>query len=129
MSSVPENDVVTKPARGIALRDRLILTIVIVSALMTVPSFYALSRLRTLRSIANTAVKVHGRAYAALGRFGARLGDVNRLEGTYLVTSDQSARMARDTALVDAHMYLDSLESANYVAEAKPARAHLDRIQ
>src|SRR3954462_3533369 len=125
MSSTPDNEIVSNRGRGIALRERLILTIVVVSALMTVPTLYALSRLRSLRSIANTAVKVHGRAYASLGRFGARLGDVNRFEGSYVVTADPNTRLARDSALADAHKYLDSLESANYVAEAKPARAHL----
>src|SRR4051812_6173549 len=127
MSSNSGNDANANKARGIGLRDRLILTVLIVAALTTIPSIYALSRLRALKRIASTAT-LHGRAYAALGSFGARLGDVNRFEGAYIVTGDPAPRMARDSALKEAHASLDSLESANYSKEVAPARAHLDRI-
>lgn len=127
MSSAAASESV-HPRGGIGLRERLILTVVIVGAMMTVPSIYALSRLKALRTIAAIATKSHGRAYASLGRFGALLGDVNRIEGSLVATGDLTAKAARDSALTESGMYLDSLAKAGYGAEAKPARAHFDRI-
>ncbi len=113
---------------GIGLREQLILTIVVVCILMTVPTVYALSRLKTLNDIAEMATRMHGRAYSALGGFGKRMGDINRYEGNYLVTGEGLSRVARDSALVDSQQFLDSLEQAGYKTEAEPARAHFERI-
>lgn len=118
------------PARtGIGLRERLILTIVIVGLMMTIPSVYALSRLNALKKIANVATQRHGKAYSSLGRYSARLGDVNRVEGSYIATGDAAFRVPRDSVLAEAAMALDSLDAAGYKSEAIPARAHFDRVR
>lgn len=114
---------------GIGLRERLILTIVIVGLMMTIPSVYALSRLNSLKKIANVATQRHGKAYSSLGRYGARLGDVNRVEGSYIATGDPAFRVPRDNAMTEAGMALDSLDAAGYRSEALPAHAHYDRIK
>jgi signal transduction histidine kinase len=113
---------------GIGLREQLILTIVIVSVLCIGPSIYAVLRLNALKNIANTSIRMHGKAYSSLGSYGKRLGDVNRIESSYIVTGEPVTKLARDSALNDAKLDLDGLEAAGYASEAKPARAHLDRI-
>ena len=115
-------------AHGIGLKSRLVLTIAIVGLLMMIPTMYALSRLKALSSIAKTATTSHGRAYSSLGRYGARLGDLNRVESVYIINVDDRSRMARDSALTEAGLYLDSLDASGYASRAKPARAHYDRI-
>jgi signal transduction histidine kinase len=114
--------------RGISLRQRLILTIVIVGVMTTLPAIYALSRLRTLNHIATAATRTHGRAYRAVGRYGALLGDVNRIEASYVASPDARSVPTRDSAIHEAGMYLDTLAAAGYGSEARPARAHYDRI-
>ncbi len=129
MTSAPPRERRKLRRPGIGLREQLILTTVIVSLLMSVPAIYAVSQLQALKSIATKALRLHGAAYSSLGALGKRLGDVNRFETGYLVTADPVGRLARDSALVDSRRALDGLDRAGYAAEAKPARAHFDRIE
>ncbi|MEO5511055.1 MAG: HAMP domain-containing sensor histidine kinase [Longimicrobiales bacterium] len=110
------------------MREQLILTVVIVSVLMSAPAIYAVSRLNALKGLTDVAT-IHGKAYSALGSYGKKLGDVNRIESSYLVTVDPATRIARESALAEARNDLDSLDAAGYSTETKPARSHLDRIE
>jgi signal transduction histidine kinase len=134
MSSTAPSEERREPAaaaphdRGISLRQRLILTVVIVGIITILPTIYALSRLYTLNHIVEAATRTHGRAYAAVGRYGALLGDVNRIESSYVASPDPRSLPARDSVLYSAGAYLDTLAEAGYGTEAMPARAHYDRI-
>lgn len=115
---------------GIGLRERLILTIVIVGVLMTIPTVYALLQLKNLEEIADTGTRRNGAAYASLGRFMTGLAEANRHEGSYIVTpEDGSFRSSRDSALADAHVQLLTLDTIGYAEVAAPAKAQLDEIE
>ena len=115
---------------GIGLRERLILTIVIVGVLMTIPTVYALLQLRTLEEIAATGTRRNGLAYASLGKFMTALAEANRHEGSYIVTpEDPRFRASRDSALINAHAQLTTLDTTGYAQVAAPARDQLRQIE
>ena len=120
-----------RPARGrsaMALRQRLILTILLVGVIVSIPSMYAFYQLRQLRAIATAATRTHGVAYSNLGRYQARLGEVNRHESSYIILQDPVYRASRDSAIISAGVHLRSVEQAGYREEVAPAIAQLQAL-
>ena len=88
-----------------SLRARLILGFTIMTVVLLVPSFMAASRLNTLRDLAVEGRSGHAAAVTGLGRMQALLAQLNRVERSFIATSDSALGAA---ALATA----DSLEQA-----------------
>jgi len=71
-----------------SLRIRLLGTFALVTAVMLVPSLFAVSRLAQLRDIAVDGRSGHAAAVSRLGRMQALSTDLDRLERSYVATGD-----------------------------------------
>jgi signal transduction histidine kinase len=73
-----------------SLRAKLILGFTAIAAVLLVPSFMATSRLTTLRDLAVQGRSGHAAAVAGLGRMQALLAQLNRVERSFIATSDSA---------------------------------------
>lgn len=96
------------------VRQRLVLSIVGISALLVIPAIYSLTRLDALRGIASAQRNRHGEAYLALGGLQARLAELDRLQRTYVVLGEEAARRDIHAALDSADARLADLRRAEY---------------
>jgi signal transduction histidine kinase len=110
------------------LRTRLILTIGGVALLLVLPALYAAQQLSRLADIASGTRNVHGQAYLAMGRFQARLSELDRLQRAVIVEPDPGTAGQRDTALMQAREHLVNLATAGYSDVSRSAGMHLDSI-
>lgn len=111
------------------LRARLILTIGGTAVLLVLPALYAAQQLSHLRDIASGTRNVHGAAYLAMGRYQARLTELDRVQRALIVepTAETSAR--RDSALQAARGQLTELATTGYRDAARRAGIYLDSIE
>jgi signal transduction histidine kinase len=110
------------------LQTRLILMVGGVAVLLALPALYAAQKLDSLRGIAAEMSSKHGTAYLALGRFQARLSDLDRLSRSYVAVPAEDTRMRVDTAWRMARQHITELGEAGYREMAQPAELHLDSI-
>lgn len=74
------------------VRNRLILTFVLVGGLLVLPSLFAAQRLAELRDLAVGERRGHAAAAQALGRIEAALAELDRALGSYAVLPDPASR-------------------------------------
>jgi len=110
------------------LRTRLILTIGGAAVLLALPALYAATQLDSLRGIAAGNINEHGAAYLALGRYQARLSELDRFSRNYVAVPDMPSRMRVDTVWQNAQRHLVELGDAGYDDIARVAAAQLDSI-
>lgn len=88
------------------VRNRLILTFVLVGGLLVLPSLFAAQRLAELRDLAVGERRGHAAAAQALGRIEAALAELARALGSYAVLPDPASRddVRAAQATLDAQM-------------------------
>jgi signal transduction histidine kinase len=111
------------------LRTRLILTIGSIALLLVLPALYAAQQLSRLADIASGTRNVHGQAYLAMGRFQARLAELDRLQRAEIVDPDPATAVQRDSALMQAREHLVNLATAGYSDVSRRAGLYLDSIE
>jgi signal transduction histidine kinase len=111
------------------LRTRLILTIGGVALLLVLPALHAAHQLNRLRDIAADVGVTHGAAYLAMGRFQARLAQLDRLARAFVAIPDPQTALRRDSALVAARTHLAELRAAEYGGVTVGASQRLDSIE
>jgi two-component system sensor histidine kinase GlrK len=111
------------------LRARLILTIGGVALLLVLPALYAAQQLSLLTDIASGTRNVHGQAYLAMGRFQARLAELDQLQRAVIVVPAPTTTAQRDTTLMRAREHLVNLATAGYSDVSRRASIHLDSIE
>jgi signal transduction histidine kinase len=110
------------------LRIRFILAIGGVALLLVLPALYAALQLSRLREIAAEVSTTHGAAYLAMGRFQARLAELDRLERAYVAIPTAQIAARRDSATMQAREQLVNLRRAGYGAISRDAEQRLDLI-
>jgi signal transduction histidine kinase len=104
-------------------------TIGAVVLLLVLPALHAAHQLSRLREIAADAGATHGAAYLAMGRFQARLAELDRLERAYVAIPTVDIAARRDSALERAQVHLTNLREAGYGEVSAEAEDRLDRVR
>jgi signal transduction histidine kinase len=107
------------------LRKRLSLTIAGIALLLVLPSAYGISQLSRLRDLARTQRVGHAAAFIALGQLQSSLGELHRLQSTYVGDPMPSKRRDMLAELNAARLSVSQLADAGYEDAAAVARARL----
>jgi signal transduction histidine kinase len=111
------------------LRARLIVTVAGIALLLVLPALFAVKQLERVRDIAASQAQRVSRANLALGRFQARLAELDRLQRAYIIAPDAETRARMHESLSEARRHLSNLGVYGYGELARPAGVWLDSLQ
>jgi len=107
------------------VRDRLILTFLLVGALLSLPSFFAASRLADLRDLAVVERAHHAEAALALGGLEASLAELDRYLVSYVAAPDSSLRASVFRAVGALWAQIERINEAGYADASGELEAEL----
>ncbi len=107
---------------SLSVRGRLLLTFLALAALLLVPAGYAAFQLAQLRDLAVEGRARHAGATLALGRFQARLSDLDRFARSYVAAPDSALRASTWRALDSLEAELPRLTDFGYGEAADSLR-------
>lgn len=110
------------------VRQRLVLSIVGISALLVIPAIYSLTQLQALNDIASLQRTRHGEAYLTMGGLQARLAELNRLQRTYVIAADSEVHAEMRAALDSARVRLAELHGAGYGEPSRDVETWVDSL-
>ncbi|MGW8265069.1 MAG: ATP-binding protein [Longimicrobiales bacterium] len=111
------------------VRDRLVLTFLLVGVLLSLPSFFAAARLGKLRELAVVERAHHAEAALALGRFEAHLAELDRFLRSYVAAPDPSLRGSLFEALGNLRAEAERIRQAGYPEPAEGLDRELVSLQ
>ena len=107
---------------SVSVRGRLLLTFLALTGVLLLPAGYAARQLGQLRDLAVNERGRHAGATLALGRFQARLSDLDRYARSYVAAPDEGLRQSMQGALDSLHAELPRLTDFGYGASADSLR-------
>jgi len=111
------------------VRNRLVLTFVMVGALLAVPSFFAAARLGDLRDLAVGKRASHAEAALALGGIEVGLAKLDRDLRSYVASPDSSVRRSVFTSLANLRTEADRIGRAGYGSAGGALEVELEGLQ
>jgi signal transduction histidine kinase len=96
------------------VRDRLVMSFVLVGGVLSIPSFFAAGRLGDLRDLAVRERANHAEAALALGGIEAGLAELDRYLRSYVAAPDSALRHSVFSALSGLRTEADKIERAGY---------------
>jgi signal transduction histidine kinase len=111
------------------VRDRLVLTFLMVGVLLSLPSFFAAARLGDLRDLAVVERANHAEAALALGGLEANLAELDRYLRSYVAAPDSSLRNSVFASLEELRAQVQRIRHAGYSDAAQVLEDELGGIQ
>lgn len=106
-----------------SLRNRIVVTLLAITAVLLIPALYGLWSLRELQSVASTLKSRDAEASVALGSLEAALETVQNQERIYVAVPDTSLRTQVETAMRQVRRELRVLEEKGYTGPVRAAEA------
>lgn len=113
----------------ISVRGRLLLTFLVLTGVLLLPAVYAARQLAQLRDLAVGERGRHAAATLALGRFQARLSDLDRYARSYVAAPDEGLRTSMVAALDSLEAELPRLTDFGYGASADSLEGVVSGLQ
>jgi signal transduction histidine kinase len=110
------------------LRSRLTVSIAAITALLTGPALYAVSRLAELTAIASAQRDTHAAAYRATGGLQTRLARMDQMQRSYLIRGGEEERAEMWASLDSVRLQLVALGDAGYAEAALRASRPVEEI-
>jgi signal transduction histidine kinase len=110
------------------VRDRLILTFLLVGVVLSLPSFFAAARLADLRDLAVVERAHHAEAALALGGLEANLAELDRYLVSYVAAPDSSLRNAVFEVFEGLRAQVEQIRDAGYTDEAEALELSLGEL-
>jgi len=111
------------------VRDRLVLTFLLVGLFLSLPSFFAAARLGRLRNLAVVERAHHAEAALALGALEAHLAELDRFLRSYVAAPDPSLRGSVLEALGSLRAEVERIRHAGYPEAAEGLDRELVELQ
>lgn len=111
------------------LRNRFLLTLVVIAILLSGPAIYALSRLTELRDIAGEQRSRHSFALRQHGELTTHIAELDRYVRGYIIAGSADQRAGMERALIEARARVDTLSSLGYGNATKPAERTLSQLE
>ena len=111
------------------LRNRFLLSLLALSALMTLPALYAAGEVREIRDIALNLREDAARTALTVGRLRGQLSDLNRLQRGYVATGSPSLGRALDRTMRGIEAQVDSLRAFGHGDIVRDAALPVDALR
>jgi len=111
------------------VRDRLVLTFLLVGVFLSLPSFFAAARLGRLRDLATVERAHHAEAALALGGLEAHLAELDRFLRSYVAAPDPSLRGSVFETLGNLRAEVERIRHAGYPDAAEGLDGELVALQ
>lgn len=121
--------IMTRFAKELTLRKRLVITLACMALVLVLPAFYAIERLNEIRDIAFDLKQRHGAAEVALSRFEADLEQVDASLRAYVADPSPEGRTGVFETLGRTRTQLASLTETGYEEEAAATAAAIQHLE
>lgn len=111
------------------IRDRLLLTFVVLVAVLLIPSIYAIVRLGELRELAVEDRALHAAAIVSLGVVQTSAAEVDRFLRSYVATPSTDLETSLAAALAELEGAARAVAGTGYEAEADPLVGQVIRLR